>query len=838
MAELYRYAAFISYSSKDAAFAGRLHRALESYAIPSSLGKFDLIGGGKANRIYPVFRDREELRAGQLGEQIEANLKASAALVVICSPDAAASPWVQKEIEFFFAQGRGDKIFAIIAESAPLRNSQGSDSTRSCFPPAFRGDALAGDKLEPLAADARKGKDGFRNAWLKIVAGMIGVSPGQMQDRDLKRRRSNAKLVAVACACAVLILTTGLAFWDQNNGVRALVESAQEHRAQNDAFGALPFAIGARRAGDNEAFLGTMTSARLIGEGEPTLNPTRDRAIMTRPSVTALVELPSGRSLCTLPNSEGAQWEFARDGAMVVQRHPGSVPGEPDTTQMWDASSCRALEIPQGVVLSGDIERWGSTRFVAIVGDDCVLVDQQGHTIRRLALQVSQCGGWFSPDGTRVFVYSLNSSMTESSGAVWEPTTGTRIVVLPSGIGPRVRYLGSVGDPSHVIVQVDFEVWDATLGVRLLDWVHSEEIAGTSIAPNGLSLISGALLGNRATLWDVAARAPVGELGPVSSIISFPIRFSPDSTRVVAAGEDGALTLFDARAARLGVVGNIRDGQGDFTYSPSSDRLLVQSRDGDIKLWDTRSGTLIKDIGVHPQEIPHGLGSTAQRFEFFAASDRFIVRETGRLSLWSAATGERIANLDDAFYPTAFANGSRMVGQNSDGIWISDMSSGRRLGWLADDQQPLLFSEEQSSLVGTGTCKLWSEAAQSFHAIAEDAACNRMWFLQDTEVVFQATEKNGETALWSAPTNGHGETSCGSSRPALRSFSAVDRMPSTAAGRYLRGRPWHVCDWAGLLSVEGWMQTLRYWLVRFGANWDYAEDECSRPARGFGCRRR
>ncbi len=53
MAEPYRYAAFISYSSKDASFARRLHRALEGYGIPASLGKFDIIGGGKKNRIYP-----------------------------------------------------------------------------------------------------------------------------------------------------------------------------------------------------------------------------------------------------------------------------------------------------------------------------------------------------------------------------------------------------------------------------------------------------------------------------------------------------------------------------------------------------------------------------------------------------------------------------------------------------------------------------------------------------------------------------------------------------------------------------------------------------------------
>ena len=50
MAELYRFAAFISYSSKDAAFAQRLHKALESYHIPTQLGAFDVLGGGKKNR--------------------------------------------------------------------------------------------------------------------------------------------------------------------------------------------------------------------------------------------------------------------------------------------------------------------------------------------------------------------------------------------------------------------------------------------------------------------------------------------------------------------------------------------------------------------------------------------------------------------------------------------------------------------------------------------------------------------------------------------------------------------------------------------------------------------
>lgn len=116
-----------------------------------------------ANRT--VLRDREELSAGHLGDQIEANLEASAGLIVVCSSNGAASPCVQKEIEFFAAQGRHAKIFAIIPDTAPLTDDTGADCAQSRFPPAFRGDALS-DKREPLAADARKVKDGLRNAWL------------------------------------------------------------------------------------------------------------------------------------------------------------------------------------------------------------------------------------------------------------------------------------------------------------------------------------------------------------------------------------------------------------------------------------------------------------------------------------------------------------------------------------------------------------------------------------------------------------------------------------------------------------------------------------------------
>src|SRR5688572_29180331 len=90
MAQARRYAAFISYSSSDAGFAAKLHRALEHYRIPRSVGAAELVANGKPNRVYPVFRDREELPAGNLSKRLEAALDDAGALIVVCSPAAAA----------------------------------------------------------------------------------------------------------------------------------------------------------------------------------------------------------------------------------------------------------------------------------------------------------------------------------------------------------------------------------------------------------------------------------------------------------------------------------------------------------------------------------------------------------------------------------------------------------------------------------------------------------------------------------------------------------------------------------------------------------------------------
>lgn len=221
-----RYRAFISYSHKDAAFANRLHRRLEGYTLPRQVG---------GRRLSPVFKDREELPAAHdLSVQVRAALADSGCLIVICSPDAAASPWVGREIEIFKGLHPDRPILAAL-----LRGDPGQ-----AFPPA-----LAADGLEPLAADFRKSGDGKRLALLKLAAGIAQVGVDQLVQRDAQRQLQRVTALTVASLAAVVAMgaLTAFALTARTEAVRQRAEAEKlvefmltDLRGQLKAIGRLP----------------------------------------------------------------------------------------------------------------------------------------------------------------------------------------------------------------------------------------------------------------------------------------------------------------------------------------------------------------------------------------------------------------------------------------------------------------------------------------------------------------------------------------------------------------------------------------------------------------------
>lgn len=236
MRKYYRFAAFISYSSRDTVFAKQLHKFLESYRIPKKLGPFDLIGGGKINRVFPVFRDREELPSGQLSESIESALTESRCLIVICSLNSVRSEWVNREINFFRSLGEERQIFPIIASNVAWAEENAGPLTSGCFPEAIRDTHL-------LAGDARKSKDGFRMACLKVVAGIANLKLGQLTQRDRVRRRRQAILITCGTLLLLGLTTIGIIAVGLQRQRTALTAEALNLSDSSDSLSAFPFAI-------------------------------------------------------------------------------------------------------------------------------------------------------------------------------------------------------------------------------------------------------------------------------------------------------------------------------------------------------------------------------------------------------------------------------------------------------------------------------------------------------------------------------------------------------------------------------------------------------------------
>ncbi len=214
----FRYKAFISYSWSDRRWGEWLHRALETYRTPSALvGKASPLGP-VPRTLHPIFKDREEVAAGiSLGATLEAALNDSEFLIVICSPRAAKSKWLNREIAWFKIHRDPAKILALIIDGEPGASAIAGREAQECFPPALvhkvNADlTVTGEREdEPLGADVRNSGDGKNLAKLKIIAAMLGVGLDELVKRD-ERRRSFRRRLVTSGALVLAAAMSGLAY--------------------------------------------------------------------------------------------------------------------------------------------------------------------------------------------------------------------------------------------------------------------------------------------------------------------------------------------------------------------------------------------------------------------------------------------------------------------------------------------------------------------------------------------------------------------------------------------------------------------------------------------------
>lgn len=196
---------FISYSRADARHAKWLAKFLSGMR---------LLSGGYQAPLKRVFLDTEELAAApSLPSALQAALARSKRLCVVLSRSALESRWVQQEIQEFKRLHPAAPVFVYYCGSDPLGVGGLQAWARSLGQerhPLFA-------NAEPLAANSTT--EGRQVAALRLLAGMLELSFGQVSGR-----RFRARAAALALAVAGLSLAVGGAEY----GRRAFEQRAAE----------------------------------------------------------------------------------------------------------------------------------------------------------------------------------------------------------------------------------------------------------------------------------------------------------------------------------------------------------------------------------------------------------------------------------------------------------------------------------------------------------------------------------------------------------------------------------------------------------------------------------
>jgi hypothetical protein len=194
-----RHRIFISYSRKDADFVKILARALQNYSAPRGLPV--------PNRRIDVFLDKQDFQTGDYNERLHQYLENSSKLMVICSPWARASRFVNQEIATFAEIHGAQHIIPVLIQGIPNNESSGQNDAEMAFP-----DELCTLMRMPTAIDYRQfdatrdrfTRGNFADPWFTLLAAVYDLSRAEVELREEhRRRRRRSRLLGIGARSGV-----------------------------------------------------------------------------------------------------------------------------------------------------------------------------------------------------------------------------------------------------------------------------------------------------------------------------------------------------------------------------------------------------------------------------------------------------------------------------------------------------------------------------------------------------------------------------------------------------------------------------------------------------------
>jgi len=214
----FQYWAFISYSHFDKEVALELARRLSRYKIP---GQYRSKVVGSPSTFFPIFLDTYHAGANSsINAEVARGIKRSVKLLVVCSPFAASSPYVEDEIIALKRERREKDILCAISMGVPNAIDAGRPNLE-CFPNALRQTTDARGRRRdipiqdrPLAIGlGKKTEADWRHAITCIAAGLLDISVEQLERaRRAESHASILKKLSLALAATLMAMIAGWAF--------------------------------------------------------------------------------------------------------------------------------------------------------------------------------------------------------------------------------------------------------------------------------------------------------------------------------------------------------------------------------------------------------------------------------------------------------------------------------------------------------------------------------------------------------------------------------------------------------------------------------------------------
>jgi WD40 repeat protein len=613
----YLHDAFISYSRKNRDFAARLKKALEDYTPPKDLKV--------PQRHLDVFRDETDFTGVEYHRSVETHLHTSRKLLVICSPDARKSQFVNDEIRRFAAANDPDNIVPVLVAGVPNNEARPEQEADQAFP-----DALCEVLEMPLAVnylsfDSRRdrpNKGPFDGPWYTILANLYGLSRSVIEQRDRRRqaRQRRIRRGIVTGVIAALLAALAVTLVSRQDAVKQRVIAQQEQRDAEKAQKEAEAAAEAER------------KAKVAEEEQRQRADERSKVALSRQlAAEAATERRENRLDFALLLSLEAQ----RVGVDTLEAR---------------SSLLSALEYNPRIVTS--LHNDGAVSGIS-----------------------------FSPDG-RTLAAASGTTIT-----LWDTAAYRRRGRPLLGHGDAVFSVGFSRDGRYLVSGSRFDknllIWDVAtarpVGAPLRG--HDGAVQSVAFSPDGTTFATGGGDG-KILVWDVASRQPRGQplVGHTLNVTS--LAFSPDGRRIVSGSWDRTVLLWDAASGqRLRQIGERSSGQVE-SVAVSPDGRLIASGGGasDVTLWDASTGERVGlPLRGHTNSVKSVAFSPDGKILASAAEDHTVMLwdVASRNSLEAPLTGHTSGVEAVAFNP----DGTLLTSGDSDGtIIVWNIERSHRMG--------------------------------------------------------------------------------------------------------------------------------------------------------------